>query len=107
MPNKLDTLGVMAVLGNVIFEKEHILDIVRRLTMHEIPIVQYWTEQATAEARRENSRASILKVLEFRCIRMQRAIFSQRWTPLMTHKDLTNCCVPRPSQILWKTFNAY
>ena len=65
-PNKLDTLGVMAVLGNVIFEKERILEIVRRLTMHEIPIVQYWTEQATAEARREKSRANILEVLELR-----------------------------------------
>ena len=66
VPNKLDTLGVMAVLGNVIFEKERILEVVRRLTMHEVPIVQYWTEQATAEARRENSRAYILKVLELR-----------------------------------------
>ena len=34
--------------------------------MHEIPIVQYWTEQATAEARRENSRAYILKALDAR-----------------------------------------
>ena len=34
--------------------------------MHEIPIVQYWTEQATAEARREKSRESILRVLEVR-----------------------------------------
>ena len=34
--------------------------------MHEIPIVQYWTEQATAEARRQNSREYILKVLELR-----------------------------------------
>ena len=34
--------------------------------MHEIPIVQYWTEQATAEARREKSREYILKVLELR-----------------------------------------
>ena len=62
MPNKLDTLGVMAVLGNVIFEKERILEVVRRLTMHEIPIVQYWTEQAT----NERSRANILRVLEVR-----------------------------------------
>ena len=30
--------------------------------MHEIPIVQYWTEQATNERARED----ILKVLEFR-----------------------------------------
>ncbi len=58
MPNKLDTLGVMAVLGNLIYDKEHILDIVRRLTMHEAPIVQYFA----AAARRE----SILKVLELR-----------------------------------------
>ena len=34
--------------------------------MHEIPIVQYWTEQAAAEARREKSREYILKVLELR-----------------------------------------
>ena len=34
--------------------------------MHEIPIVQYWTEQATAEARRQNSREHILEVLELR-----------------------------------------
>ena len=30
--------------------------------MHEIPIVQYWTEQAT----NERSRANILRVLELR-----------------------------------------
>ena len=30
--------------------------------MHEIPILQYWTEQATKDARRED----ILKVLELR-----------------------------------------
>ena len=66
VPNKLDTLGVMAVLGNLVYEKEHILNIVRRLTMHEIPIVQYWTEQATAEARRQISREHILEVLELR-----------------------------------------
>ena len=58
VPNKLDTLGVMAVLGNLIYDKEHILDLVRRLTMHEAPIVQYFA----AAARRE----SILKVLELR-----------------------------------------
>ena len=34
--------------------------------MHEIPIVQYWTEQATAEARRQSSRECILRVLELR-----------------------------------------
>ena len=58
MPNKLDTLGVMAVLGNLIYDKEHILDIVRRLTMHEAPIVQYF---AAAVCRKH-----ILKVLELR-----------------------------------------
>ena len=62
MPNKLDTLGVMAVLGNLIYDKEHILDIVRRLTMREAPIVQYFGAHAAREARRKY----ILKVLELR-----------------------------------------
>ena len=62
VPNTLDTLGVMAVLGNLVYDKEHILDIVRRLTMHAAPIVQYFGQ----EAAREKSREHILEVLALR-----------------------------------------
>ena len=34
--------------------------------MHEIPILQYFREEAAAEARRETSREHILEVLELR-----------------------------------------
>ncbi len=62
MPNKLDTLGILAVLGSAIYDNETILDTIRRVTMNEAPIVQYLGAQAANERAREH----ILKLLAAR-----------------------------------------
>lgn len=62
VPNKLDTLGVLAVLGNALYDNETILNTIRRITMNAAPIVQY----VGAQAANERAREDILKVLEVR-----------------------------------------
>ncbi len=62
MPNKLDTLGVLAVLGNALYDNEAILETIRRITMNAAPIVQY----VGAQAANERSREHILKLLAAR-----------------------------------------
>lgn len=61
-PNKLDTLGVLAVLGSAIYDTTTILETIRRETMLEAPIVQYVGAQAARDTRRED----ILKLLAAR-----------------------------------------
>ena len=62
MPNKLDTLGILAVLGNALYDNEAILETIGRITMNAAPIVQY----VGAQAANERAREDILKVLEVR-----------------------------------------
>ena len=62
VPNKLDTLGVLAVLGNALYDNEAILETIRRITMNAAPIVQY----VGAQAANERSREHILKLLAAR-----------------------------------------
>ena len=62
VPNKLDTLGVLAVLGNALYDNEAILETIRRITMNAAPIVQYVGAQAANERAREH----ILKLLAAR-----------------------------------------
>ena len=62
VPNKLDTLGVLAVLGNALYDNEAILETIRRITMNAAPIVQYVGAQAANECARE----FILKLLAAR-----------------------------------------
>ena len=62
VPNKLDTLGVLAVLGNALYDNEEILETIRRITMNAAPIVQY----VGAQAANERAREFILKLLAAR-----------------------------------------
>ena len=62
VPNKLDTLGVLAVLGNALYDNETILETIRRITMNAAPIVQY----VGAQAANERAREFILKLLAAR-----------------------------------------
>lgn len=70
VPNKLEYLGILAVLGNLVYEAETISNIILEETMHQPSIIEYWTEKAAAEARqqgvRENTRERILEALELR-----------------------------------------
>lgn len=70
VPDKPAYLAGMAVLGNLVYEHQTILDIISEETMHESTLVQYLTEKATAEAHKqgEKTRAleDILEVLELR-----------------------------------------
>ena len=49
VPDKLTDLGVMTMLGNLAYDREKILEIIRRYTMHEIPILQYMSVQVGRE----------------------------------------------------------
>ena len=62
VPDKPAYLGGMAMLGNLVYEKEQILEMLRRHTMHESDLYQYWGEQAA----RERALAYILRALELR-----------------------------------------
>ena len=62
VPHKLDLLGSLAALASAIYDIATISEMIRRLTMEAIPIVEYWGAQAIRDTRRED----ILKVLEAR-----------------------------------------
>ena len=62
VPHKLDLLGSLAALANATYDIATISEMIRRLTMEAIPIVEYWGAQAIRDTRRED----ILKVLEAR-----------------------------------------
>ena len=74
VPNKLEYLGILAVLGNLVYEAETISNIILEETMHQPSIIEYWTEKAAAEAHqqglqqgvRENTREKILEALALR-----------------------------------------
>lgn len=64
----------MVILGNLVYEAETISNIILEETMHQPSIIEYWTEQAAAEAHQqglqqgviENTREKILEALELR-----------------------------------------
>ena len=66
VPNKTEYLGVLAVLGNLVYESELISNIIQEETMQQPNIIEYWTEKATAEARQQNTREHILEALALR-----------------------------------------
>ena len=70
IPNKPKYLGILAVLGNLVYEAETISNIILEETMHHPSIIEYWTEKAAAEAHqqgmRESTREKILEALELR-----------------------------------------
>ena len=68
--NKPEYIGILALLGNLIYEAETISNIILEETMHQRSIIEYWTERAAAEAHQqgviENTREKILETLELR-----------------------------------------
>ena len=62
VPHKLDLLGSLAALASAIYDTATILDMIRRITMEVIPIVEHLAGHAIRDTRRED----ILKVLEAR-----------------------------------------
>lgn len=62
VPDKLAYLGGMAMLGNLDYEKEQILEMIRRHTMHESDLYQYMS----ANGARERALQYILQALEIR-----------------------------------------
>ena len=62
VPDKPAYLGGMAMLGNLDYEKEQILEMIRRHTMHESDLYQY----LGAQAARERALQYILQALEIR-----------------------------------------
>ncbi|MCY4401175.1 MAG: hypothetical protein OXD54_01205 [Candidatus Poribacteria bacterium] len=74
VPDKPAYFAGKAVIGNLVYEHQMIIDIISEETMHESPLVEYLTEKATAEALQQGiqqgikTRAleDILEVLELR-----------------------------------------
>ena len=62
VPHKLDLLGSLAALASAIYDIATISEMIRRLTMEAIPIVEYWG----AQAANERSRQHVLELLELR-----------------------------------------
>ena len=62
VPDKPAYLGGMAMLGNLDYETEQILEMIRRHTMHESDLYQYMSANGIREGRRED----ILQALEIR-----------------------------------------
>ena len=59
VPHKLDLLGSLAALASATYDTATILDMIRRITMEVIPIVEHLAGHAIRDTRRED----ILKVL--------------------------------------------
>ncbi len=66
VPNKPEYLGSLAVLGNLVYDSQTILDIISEETMQHPPIVEYVAPQAREIGRKETTRENILEILTFR-----------------------------------------
>lgn len=70
VPNKPEYLGSLAVLGNLVYDSQTILDIISEETMQHPPIVEYVAPQARERGRQqgvqETTRENILEILTFR-----------------------------------------
>ncbi len=70
VPNKPAYLGSLAVLGNLVYAPETILNIILEETMHQPAIVEYLAEEAhqqgVQQGARETAREDILEVLALR-----------------------------------------
>ncbi len=66
VPNKPVYLGSLAVLGNLVYAPETILNIILEETMHQPSIVEYLAEEAHQQGARETAREDILEVLSLR-----------------------------------------
>ena len=70
IPNKPEYLGSLAVLGNLVYDSEMILEIILEETMQQPSIVEYVApqahEQGVQKGARESTRKHILEVLALR-----------------------------------------
>ena len=66
VPNKAEYLGSLAVLGNLVYDSETILEIISEETMQQPSIVEYVAPQAREQGARESTREHILETLAYR-----------------------------------------
>ena len=66
VPNKPEYLGSLAVLGNLVYDAQTILEIISEETMQQPSIVEYVAPQAHEQGARETTRENILETLAFR-----------------------------------------
>ena len=66
VPNKPEYLGGLAVLGNLVYDAQTILEIISEETMQQPSIVEYVAPQAREQGARETTRKHILEVLTLR-----------------------------------------
>ncbi|MDE0087987.1 MAG: hypothetical protein OXU23_19850 [Candidatus Poribacteria bacterium] len=64
--NKPEYLGSLAILGNLVYDSQTILDIISEETMQQPPIVEYVAPQAREQGAKETTRKHILEVLKLR-----------------------------------------
>ncbi len=66
VPNKPEYLGSLAVLGNLVYDAQTILEIISEETMQQPSIVEYVAPQAREQGARETTRENILEILAIR-----------------------------------------
>ena len=66
VPNKPGYLGSLAVLSDLVYEPETILNIILEETMHRPSIVEYLAEEAHQQGARKTAREDILEALALR-----------------------------------------
>ena len=66
VPNKPEYLGSLAVLGNLVYDAQTILEIISEETMQQPSIVEYVAPQAREQGAQETTRENILETLAFR-----------------------------------------
>ena len=65
VPNKPEYLGSLAVLGNLVYDPQTILEIISEETMQQPSIVEYVAPQAREQGAQETTRENILEILAF------------------------------------------
>ncbi len=66
VPNKIEYLGSLAILGNLTFDSQTIFDIILEETMQQPSIAEYAAPIAREQGFKQGTRKSILEVLELR-----------------------------------------
>ena len=66
VPNKIEYLGSLAILGNLIFDSQTIFDIISEETMQQPSIAEYAAPIAREQGIKQTIRKHILEVLELR-----------------------------------------
>jgi hypothetical protein len=66
VPNKPEYLGSLAVLGNLIYDAQTILEIISEETMQQPSIVEHVAPLAREQGARETTRENIFEILAIR-----------------------------------------